>query len=59
MTRSAHWSIWTTIGIALAAFILANVHFIYVAFESDPGCVEHLKAEGVLPGQYRAAKSSC
>lgn len=42
----------------LGVFVLANLHLVSVAFESQPDCVPHLKAPGPQ-GQFRAAKSSC
>lgn len=45
--------------VAAAIFLGANAHMLYVAIDSDPGCVAHLKEAGSTPGQYRAAKSSC
>ena len=45
--------------VAAAIFFGANAHMLYVAIDSDPGCVAHLKETGPTPGQYRAAKSSC
>ncbi|MQV32383.1 hypothetical protein GHK47_04665 [Sinorhizobium meliloti] len=47
-------------GLVVAAIFLgANAHMLYVAIDSDPGCVAHLKETGSAPGRYRAAKSSC
>ena len=40
-------------------FIGANAHLFYVAFSSQPDCVDHLKAPGEGPGTYRAAQSDC
>ena len=40
-------------------FIGANAHLFYVAFSSQPDCVDHLKAPGEAPGAYRAAQSDC
>ncbi|AEG06956.1 MULTISPECIES: hypothetical protein [Sinorhizobium] len=45
--------------VAAAIFVGANAHMLYVAIDSDPGCVAHLKETGSAPGRYRAAKSSC
>jgi hypothetical protein len=47
--------------IATAVFVvlLANMHLLYVAFSSQPGCVPHLKERGQMSGQFRAAKSAC
>lgn len=42
----------------LGVFVLANLHLVRVAFESQPECVPHLKAPGPQ-WQFRAAKSSC
>lgn len=42
----------------VAVLLAANIHLVYVAFSSQPGCVTHLKNEGE-PGTYRAAKSAC
>ncbi len=44
---------------AAAVFLGANAHLLYVAIDSDPGCVAHLKDTASVPGHYRAAKSSC
>ena len=42
----------------LLLFVGANAHLVYVAFQSQPECVAHLKsADG--DGRYRAAKSAC
>jgi hypothetical protein len=45
--------------LAAGIFLGANAHLLYVAIDSDPGCVAHLKDAGSAPGQYRAATSSC
>ncbi|MEQ8354061.1 MAG: hypothetical protein RH942_00875 [Kiloniellaceae bacterium] len=53
---------WAVIGgIAAAGLLLAlaNVHLVYVAFSSQPDCVEHSKGPGEVPGTFRAAKSAC
>ncbi|WP_026619398.1 hypothetical protein M728_001098 [Ensifer sp. WSM1721] len=62
MTRAArrNRSLLAWWGLAAAAIFLgANAHLLYVAIDSDPGCVTHLKETGSVPGQYKAAKSSC
>lgn len=46
-----------TIGTAI--FVGANAHLVYVAFTSQPACVDHVKAGEADPGQHVAAKSSC
>nr|CAD6596747.1 hypothetical protein RKHAN_00377 [Rhizobium sp. Khangiran2] len=53
------WPLWTLVGIAVAVFVAANAHLVYIAVASDPGCVSHLKTAGSGEGQYRAAKSAC
>lgn len=39
--------------------LLANVHLVYVAFQSSPDCVRHLKVKSDQLGTYRAANSAC
>ncbi|MDK1388781.1 hypothetical protein ILFOPFJJ_05950 [Ensifer psoraleae] len=56
--RSRSWLAWWGL-VAAAIFLGANAHMLYVAIDSAPGCVAHLKQTGSAPGQYRAAKSSC
>jgi hypothetical protein len=43
----------------LAVVILANVHLVYVAIQSRPDCVGHLKIKSQQLGTYRAADSAC
>ncbi|MGD9913010.1 MAG: hypothetical protein AB7S80_02940 [Rhizobiaceae bacterium] len=52
------WLPWVLVPAALLVFAGANAHLVYVAFESQPDCVEHLKSAGD-GGGYRAAKSAC
>ena len=56
--RRGRWTL-ALIGAGLVALVaVANAHLVYVAFQSQPECVEHLKsADG--DGGYRAAKSAC
>lgn len=56
MTRSL------VVTVVLAATLIlagANAHLLYVAFKSQPECVEHLKAPDSDAKQFRAAKPSC
>ncbi len=56
MTRSL------VVAVVFAATLIlagANAHLLYVAFRSQPDCVEHLKAPDADSKQFRAAKSSC
>jgi len=41
--------------------VLANAHFVYVAVDSQPDCVAHLKAGDAATGSglFSAAKPSC
>lgn len=52
------WLPWVLVPAGLLLVAGANAHLVYVAFQSQPECVEHLKsADG--GGGYRAAKSAC
>lgn len=52
------WLPWVLVPAGLLLFAGANAHLVYVAFQSQPDCVEHLKvADG--SGAYRAARSAC
>ena len=51
--------LWTLIPAALLLLAAANVHLVYVAIDSQPDCVPHLKEKGAAAGTYRAAKSAC
>lgn len=50
--------VWIIIPAALVLFVAANAHLVYVAYESRPDCVPHLKEVG-HEGKFRAAKSAC
>ncbi|WP_082477937.1 MULTISPECIES: hypothetical protein [unclassified Rhizobium] len=50
------------LGVALVIFFVANAHLLYVALQSQPDCVPHVKTSGeAAPGGvvYGAAKSAC
>ena len=51
--------LWILTAAAIAVFVGANAHLVYVAVSSEPGCVAHLKDKSGTPGEYRAAKSAC
>jgi hypothetical protein len=53
--------IWLLVGLALAAVLAANAHFLYVAIASQPACVTHVRpGEGNGDrGLFSAAQSSC
>lgn len=48
------------LGIAVAVLVvaLANAHLVYVALDSQPTCVPHVRP-GVEDGAFGAARSSC
>ena len=52
------WLPWVLVPAVLLLFAAANAHLVYVAFESQPECVAHLKVGGVGTG-HPAAKSAC
>ena len=51
------WVPWVLVPAGLLLFAGANAHLVYVAFQSQPECVAHLK--DARDGGYRAAKSVC
>lgn len=55
----SRWLILALVAAGLLVFVLANAHLLYVAFQSQPDCVRHLKEPASEGGQYRAAKSAC
>ncbi|MER2535957.1 MAG: hypothetical protein ABTQ31_12425 [Rhizobiaceae bacterium] len=56
--RPGGWLPWVLVPAGLLLFAGANAHLVYVAFQSQPDCVDHLKsADG--NGGYRAARSAC
>lgn len=50
---------WMAAGGAVAVILAANAHLAYVAFASQPRCVDHLRTGEAAPAAYAAAKSSC
>lgn len=57
--RSRRILVFGLITLGCLVFIGANAHLFYVAFSSQPDCVQHLKVPDGTPGTYRAAQSSC
>lgn len=57
--RTGH-RLWIVLAVAagIIGLFAANAHLVYVAFASQPDCVEHGKSPG-HDGTYRAAKSAC
>lgn len=58
MRRPRFWLYALIIG-GGSLFVLANAHLVYLAFRSDPGCVDHLKTQSGVEGEFAAAKSAC
>lgn len=56
--RRLKLAVWLAAGLAFMGVAGANGHLVYVAFQSQPDCVAHLKTAGG-DGGYRAAKSAC
>ena len=54
--RLAFW-----LGIAAASLLVigANAHLVYVATQSQPDCVDHVRGGSAAPGQFAAARSAC
>ncbi len=61
ITAARKWvRIGWLIGCGIVAVLLAaNAHLVYVAFTSQPACVDHLKLPDGSPDHFRAAKSGC
>lgn len=51
------WLPWLLVPAGLLVFAGANAHLVYVAFQSQPDCVAHVKDAD--DGGYVAAKSAC
>jgi len=54
------WRLLAPLIVAALIIVIAaaNAHLVYVAFESEPGCVPHASEAGA-PGTFMAAKSAC
>ena len=52
------WLVWILIPAGLLLVVAANAHLVYVAFQSHPGCVAHVKEPG-QSGGYLVAQSAC
>ena len=52
-------AVWLLVPVAVLLFVGVNAHLLYVAFSSQPECVDHLKAPDSETGRFRAAKSDC
>ena len=60
MTAPRRLAVLGAVALALMVVVLANIHLVYVAMQSQPDCVAHLKPGiGGESGAYSAARSSC
>ena len=61
VTKRARWPLlaWSLAAAVLLVVAAANAHLVYVAVESQPECVAHLKEAGAKAGEFRAAKPAC
>lgn len=53
--------IWMAVAAGLLLVLMANVHLVYVAFSSQPDCIDHVRRGASAPevGKFSAASSSC
>ncbi|WP_441228266.1 hypothetical protein AB7813_19235 [Tardiphaga sp. 20_F10_N6_6] len=53
--------VWMAIAAALLLVLMANAHMVYVAFSSQPDCIDHVKrgTSAAEAGKFSAASSSC
>jgi hypothetical protein len=58
MSRSRFLTL-IAVAAGLLIFVAANAHLLVVAFESQPGCLEHVRLGDAAAGEYTAAKSAC
>lgn len=60
-TKRSKWPFlaWGLAAAVLLVVAAANAHLVYVAVESQPDCVAHLKEAGSRAGEFRAAKPAC
>ena len=57
-SRNSAWLAWWLIPAGVLLFAVANAHLVYVAVQSQPDCVQHMKAASEGNG-YHAAGSAC
>jgi hypothetical protein len=59
--KRTRWPVlaWSLAAVVLLVVAAANAHLVYVAVESQPDCVAHLKEAGSRAGEFRAAKPAC
>lgn len=58
---NAKFWVWMAVTAGLLLVLMANVHMVYVAFSSQPDCIDHVKrgASVAEAGTFSAASSSC
>lgn len=56
--RRSAWLAWVLVPAGLLLVIGANAHLLYMAIQSHPGCLEHVKAAHE-DNLYRAAMPAC
>ncbi|SEH76923.1 hypothetical protein SAMN05216367_1854 [Tardiphaga sp. OK245] len=58
---NAKFWIWMAVATALLLVLMANAHMAYVAFSSQPDCIDHVKrgTSAAEAGKFSAASSSC
>ncbi|MDP1730921.1 MAG: hypothetical protein Q8L54_07045 [Devosia sp.] len=56
--RHAAQLVWLLVGVTALLLGLANAHLVYVAFQSQPVCLDHSKSPQA-GGAFQAAKSAC
>ena len=61
VTKRTRWPLlaWSLAAAVLLVVAAANAHLVYVAVDSQPECVAHLKEAGTKAGAFRAAKPAC
>lgn len=58
---NAKFWIWTAVAAGLLLVLMANAHMVYVAFSSQPDCIDHVRRGTSVAeaGKFSAASSSC
>jgi hypothetical protein len=58
---SGKFWIWMAVAAGLLFVLMANAHLVYVAFSSQPDCIDHIKRGTSVAetGKFSAASSSC
>ena len=51
--------VWLLVSGGVLVFAGANAHLIYIAYASQPECIDHVKETGTGDGKFMAAMSAC